>query len=86
MKNVNFNLDPSKQAQKVIFSRKRPNLNQDSTYFNRNLAQQVPSQKHLGMFLFTKLNFQEHLNDTMNKDNKTIGLLRKLQAVYSALP
>ena len=78
---MHFNLDPSKQAQKVIFSRKHPNLNQDSTYFNRNLVQQVPSQKHLGMFLFTKLNFQEHLNDTMNKDNKTIGLLRKLQTV-----
>ena len=41
----------SKQAQEVIFSRKRQNLNHDSIYFNHNLVQQVPSQKHLRMHL-----------------------------------
>ena len=31
------------------------------------------------MYLDTKLNFQEHLNNALSKENKTIGLLRKLQ-------
>ena len=42
---VSFNPDPSKQAQEVIFSRKPPNLNRDSIYFNNNLIQQDLSQK-----------------------------------------
>ena len=32
------------------------------------------------MYLDTKFNFQEHLNKVLSKVNKTIGLLRKLQA------
>ena len=32
------------------------------------------------MYLDTKLNIQEHLNNVLSKVNKTIGLLRKLQA------
>ena len=78
---MSFNPNPSKQVQEVIFFRKRQNLNHDSIYFNYNLVQQVPSQKHLGMHLDTKLNFQEHLDNIMSKVDKTIGLLRKLQAV-----
>ena len=71
----------SKQAQEIIFSRKRQNLNHDLIYFNHNLVQQVPSQKHLRMHLDTKLNFQEHLDNIMSKVDKSIGLLRKLQSV-----
>ena len=70
-----------KQAQEVIFFRKRQNLNHDSVSFNRNLVQQVPSQKHRGMHLDAKLDFQEHLGNIMRKVDKTTGLLRKLQAV-----
>ena len=33
------------------------------------------------MILDTKLNFQEHLKNILNKVNKTIGLLRKLQNI-----
>ena len=59
---MSFNPNPSKQAQKVIFSRKHQNLYHDSKYFNHNLVQQeVPSQKHFGMHLDTKLTIQEHL-------------------------
>ena len=32
------------------------------------------------MYLDTKLNFQEHLNNILSQVNKTIGLLWKLQA------
>ena len=78
---MNFNPDPSKQAQEVIFSRKLQKTNHNQVYFNcNNSIKQVPSQKHLGMYLDTKLNFQEHLNNVLSKVNKTIGLWRKLQA------
>ena len=77
---MNFNPDPSKQAQEVIFSRKLQKKNHNQVYFNHNSVKQVPSQKQLGMYLDTKLNFQEHLNNVLNKVNKTIGFLRKPQA------
>ena len=41
------------------------------------------TQKHLGMFLNTKLDFQEHLKSIFSKVNKTIGLL---QMLYHMLP
>ena len=79
---MSFNPDPSKQAQEVIFSRKRQNPNHDSIYFNNNLVNQVPSQwKHLGMHLDAKLKFEKHLDNIMSTVAKTVGLLRKLQAV-----
>ena len=77
---MNFNPDPSKQVQQIIFSRKLQKKNHNQVYFNHNSIKQVPSQKRLGMYLDTKLNFQEHLYNALNKVNKTIGLLRKLQA------
>ena len=55
---MSFNPDPSKQAQEVIFSRKGQNPNHDSIYFNNNLVNQVHSQKHLGIHLDAKLNFE----------------------------
>ena len=78
---MNFNPDPSKQAQEVIFSRKLQKTNHNQVYFNHNSVKQVPSQKHFGIYLDTKLNFQEHLNNVLSKVNKTIGLLRNLQAL-----
>ena len=38
------------------------------------------------MILDTKLNFQEHLKNILNKVSKTIGLLRKLQNILSRGP
>ena len=37
------------------------------------------------MHLDTKLNFQEHLDNTISKVDKTTGLLRKLQVVLLRL-
>ena len=61
-----FNLDPSKQAQEVIFNIP---------------VNQTSHQKHLGMFLDKKLNFGEYLKYVTNKVSKSIGLLRKLQMI-----
>ena len=75
---MSFDPDPNKQAQEVIFSRKIQKSSQLSLIFNNNIVTQSPTQKHLGMFLDTKLDFQEHLKSIFSKVNKTIGLLRKL--------
>ena len=77
---MNFNPNPSKQAQEIIFSRKLQKTNHNQVYFNHNSVKQVPFQKHLAMYFDTKLNFQEHLNNILSQVNKTIGLLWKLQA------
>ena len=77
---IRFNPDPSKQAQNVIFLRKRHYSN-NLIYCNHNLVQQVTSQKHFEMHLDTKLNFQWHLDNIMSKDDKIIGLLLKLRGI-----
>ena len=83
---MSFNPDPSKQAQEFIFSCKIQKTCHPSIYFSNKSVKQVPSQKHLGMILDTKLNFQEHLKNVLNKVNKTIGLLRKLQNILPCGP
>ena len=83
---MSFNPDPSKQTQKVIFSHKIQKTFHPSIYFNNKSVKQVPSQKHLGLILDSKLNFQEHLQNIMNKVNKTIGLLDKLQNILPREP
>ena len=76
-----FNPNPSKQAPEVIFSRKHQKISYPSIYFNNNPIDSVSSQKHLGMILDTRLNFQEHIKNIVTKVNKTTGLLRKLQNI-----
>ena len=44
------------------------------------------NQKHLGMFLDTKLDFQEHLKSIFRKVSKRIGLLRKLNHILPRSP
>ena len=53
---MNFNPDPSEQAQEIIFSIKLQKTNHNQVYFGHNSVK-VPSQKHLGMYLGTKSNF-----------------------------
>ena len=42
---------------------------------------QLLTQKHLGMFLDTKLDFQEHLKSIFSNVNRTTGLLQKLHQI-----
>ena len=83
---ISFNPNPSKQAQKVIFSRKIEKTCHASIYFNNKSVKQVPSQMHLGLILNSKLNFQEHFQNILNKVNKTFALLRKLQNILPREP
>ena len=76
---MSFNPDPNKQAQEVIFSRKKSKTPHPLLQFNNVNVSQVTSQKHLGIILDKSLSFNEHLKMVFTKTNKTIGLLRSLQ-------
>ena len=76
---INFNPDTSKKAQEVIFSCKVKVTAHLQLVFNNNPIHETAAQKHLGMFFNFKLNFQEYFENMLNKFNKTIGLLQKLQ-------
>ena len=50
------------------------------------MVTQSIAQKHLGMFLDTKLDFQKHFKSIFRKVNNTIGLLRKLHNILPRSP
>ena len=78
---MSFNPDPSKQAQEIIFSRKKE-LNNDSVLcFNELPVKQSNCQKHLGMQLDKSLNFNLHIQEKIGKANKGLGILRKLNCL-----
>ena len=76
---MNFNPDPTKQAQEVISSCKTKKLPHPPLVFNNTNVTQSIYQKHLGIILDSKLTFENHINMVTTKINKTIGLLRKLK-------
>ena len=53
--------DPCKQAQKLLFNQKSSSKSYPSFHFNDNLVHQVQLQKHLCLFLNSKLSFDEHI-------------------------
>ena len=75
---ISFNPDVSKQAQEVIFSRKKTIGNHPAVFFNNLPINRKSTQKHLGLLLDEKLNFSEHINEKLKKVTKSINLLRKL--------
>ena len=58
---MSFNLDPTKQAQKVIFSCKIKKLLHTPRNFNNKNVKQTAFQKYLGLILDSQLSFKEHL-------------------------
>ena len=80
---MSFNPDPSKQAQEVIFTRKLIKPSHPTLFFNNLPVQKTMIQKHLGLFLDDKLNFNHHLKEKITKVNKGIAILRKL---HNTLP
>ena len=78
-----FNPDPSKQAIEICFSHKRDNVSYPSLVFNDNKVQLANSQKHLGLILDSKLDFDEHIDNKINKCNKVIGIMKRLSLILS---
>ena len=77
---MQFNPDPNKQANEVIFSRitNSNNLSHPHIKFNNNNISKCPHQKHLGIVLDSKLNFSAHVDQKIKKCNRMIGLIRRL--------
>ena len=65
-----FNLDLSKQAQKVVFSRKTNKISHPTTTFNTVPVASTSCQKRLGLYLDEKSNFSQHVNINISKANK----------------
>ena len=75
---MKFNPDPNRQAQEVHFSNR---TNKDSSLFitfNNSKVETISSLKHLERILDERLNFNEHLENKINKCFKIIGFLRSL--------
>ena len=80
---MGFNLDATKQAQEMIFSRKTSEGNFPGLIFNNNIVNLTTIHTHLGMIFDSKLNFDEHLKSVLNKISQTIGLFKKFQGILS---
>ena len=78
---MSFNLDSTKQAQEVIFSRKSTKKIHPKIFFNNIPVMETDIQKHLDLHLDSKLTFDIPFETILSKANGTIGLLRKLQQV-----
>ena len=76
-----FNPDPVKQA--ICFSHKRDKVVYPPLQFNNNDVQSANSQKHLGLVLDSKLDFNENVNNKINKCNKSTGIMKKLSLTLS---
>ena len=75
---MEFNPDPTKQANEVLFSCKRTPQNHPHLFFNGVQVTQVNEQKHLGLILENNLSFEKHLDGKMRKAKKNIGILKHL--------
>ena len=78
-----FNPDRSKQAIEICFSIKRDNENYPSLVFNDSKLQLGNSQKHLGLILDFKHDFNERIDNKINKCNKIIGIMKRLSLILS---
>ena len=73
---MSFNPGINKQVQKVIFSCKHQKSNHSSLVFDGTSVTLSEIQKHLGMFLDSKLDFKEHL---VNQLGYSVHIEKKLQ-------
>ena len=62
-----FNPGPTKQAAEVCFSHKRENVPQKPVIFNNNKMQFASAQKYLRLVLDSNLDFNQHIDDKINK-------------------
>ena len=78
-----FNPDPTKQPTEVCFLHKHDNVPHESLTFNNNKIQYAPAQKHRGLILDSELDFNQHVDDKINKCKKVIGFTKRLPMTLS---
>ena len=74
---MSFNLTTVSKLRKLTFL---------ANFKNQHIITQTETQKHLVMFLGTKLDFQGQLKNIQNRFNKTIGLLHNFCCTLPRLP
>ena len=75
---MQFNPDPTKQANEIIFSCKRSKPTHPPLSFNGSPVVKVEEQKHLGLILRPNLCFKKHINEKAIKAKKMIGVIKHL--------
>ena len=80
---MRFNLDTNKQAQKVYFSRKTNKRDFQILSFNESNIEACSSQKHLGLTMNDKLNFDVRFQNKIRKSNKIIRVFKRLPVIVS---
>ena len=70
---MQFNPDPNKQANEVIFFRKTKNSSHPLGAFNNNDIKKYPYCKHLS----SKLGFKFYVDQKIKKCNKLTGLIKR---------
>ena len=75
---MEFNPDPTKQANEVLFSCKKSSPNHPQLIFNGIVVSKVNDQKHLGLILDSRLSFEKHINGKIIKAKKIVGILKHL--------
>ena len=78
-----FDTDASKQAQEIVFSRKANANNHGTVYFNNIQVIRVNIQKHLSLFLDSKVSFFDHMNEKIKKVTKGVNVRRKMNLLLS---
>ena len=63
---MGFNPDPMKDAQEVTFSRKINKAYHPDFIFNANSVKKSSYQKNLEIFLDSKLDFDEHIEEVFD--------------------
>ena len=76
-----FNPDPNKQAQEIIYSRKKTASLYPVVHFDNRPVKSTQIHKQLGMMLHSNLSYEHHIKSILNKVTKAIGLLRKFQLI-----
>ena len=64
---MEFNPDPTKQGNEVLFSCKKSSPNHPQLIFNGTAVVKVNEQKQLGFILETCLSFEKHFNEKIIK-------------------
>ena len=75
---MEFNPDPNKQANEILFSCKKKSQNHPQLVFNGAQVSVVKEHKHLGLILEHDLSFEKHLEEKMGNAKRIIGVLRQL--------
>ena len=74
---MHFNPDPNKQANEVIFSGKSEVHSHPPLTFNNNDVKKCSHQKHLGIILDSKLDFNIHVDNRIKKCYRMIGIIKR---------